>query len=92
MTIVLTARTGSGEPNLGGNLMLESIAAAVVGGASLRGGRGGALTPVIGALFITVLSNVMNLSRIDGYVQQMILGLVILVTAFGESKHDTGRA
>lgn len=83
--LLLTARTGSGEPNLGGNLMLESIAAAVVGGASLRGGRGGPLTPVVGALFITLLSNGMNLSRIDGYIQQMILGLVILITAFGES-------
>jgi ribose transport system permease protein len=84
--LLLTARTGSGEPNLGGNLMLESIAAAVVGGASLRGGRGGVLAPLVGALFITVLSNGMNLTRIDGYIQQMILGLVILGTIFGDMK------
>ncbi|GLS44266.1 ABC transporter permease [Methylobacterium brachythecii] len=84
--ILLTARTGSGEPNLGGNLMLESIAAAVVGGASLRGGSGSAFTPVFGAVFITILSNGMNLSRIDGYIQQMILGAIIICTAFGEYK------
>lgn len=89
--LLLTARTGSGEPNLGGNLMLESIAAAVVGGASLRGGRGGAMSPVLGAFFITVLSNGMNLTRIDGYVQQMVLGLVILATVFGDLKSVNSR-
>jgi ribose transport system permease protein len=86
--LLLTARTGSGEPNLGGNLMLESIAAAVVGGASLRGGRGGVTSPILGAFFITVLSNGMNLTRIDGYIQQMVLGLVILATVLGELKNS----
>ncbi|WP_315831889.1 ABC transporter permease [Bradyrhizobium prioriisuperbiae] len=90
--LLLTARTGSGEPNLGGNLMLESIAAAVVGGASLRGGRGGVASPIVGALFITVLSNGMNLTRIDGYVQQMILGLVIVATVFGDMKRGDLRS
>jgi ribose transport system permease protein len=85
--LLLTARTGSGEPNLGGNLMLESIAAAVVGGASLRGGCGGVASPVIGALLITVLSNGMNLTRIDGYIQQIVLGIVILATVFGDSRN-----
>lgn len=89
--LLLTARTGSGEPNLGGNLMLESIAAAVVGGASLRGGRGGASSPVLGAMFITVLSNGMNLTRIDGYVQQMVLGVVILATVLGELRSARSR-
>lgn len=89
--LLLTARTGSGEPNLGGNLMLESIAAAVVGGASLRGGRGGVTSPILGAIFITVLSNGMNLTRIDGYIQQMALGLVILATVLGELKNTKSR-
>lgn len=90
--LLLTARTGSGEPNLGGNLMLESIAAAVVGGASLRGGRGGTMSPILGALFITVLSNGMNLTRIDGYIQQMILGVVIVATVFGDLKNTNSRS
>ena len=89
--LLLTARTGSGEPNLGGNLMLESIAAAVVGGASLRGGRGGAMSPVLGAVFITVLSNGMNLIRIDGYIQQMVLGVVILATVLGDLRSVNSR-
>ncbi len=77
--MMLTARTGSGEPNLGGSLSLQAIAAAVVGGTSLVGGSGGVGTAVIGALFVTVLSNGMNLARIDGYVQMIVLGLIVIV-------------
>lgn len=78
--VMLTARTGSGEPNLGGNLTLESIAAAVVGGVRLSGGEGGAIAALVGALFITVLSNGMNLIQVDGYLQQIFLGLIIIVS------------
>ncbi|KAA9367434.1 MULTISPECIES: ABC transporter permease [Ochrobactrum] len=78
--IMLTARTGSGEPNLGGNLTLESIAAAVVGGVRLTGGEGGVTAALIGALFITVLSNGMNLIQVDGYLQQIFLGLIIITS------------
>ncbi len=80
--IMLTARTGSGEPNLGGNLTLESIAAAVVGGVRLSGGEGGVWAAISGALFVTVLSNGMNLVGVDGYLQQVFLGLIILVAMF----------
>ena len=48
-SLMLTARTGSGEPNLGGSLMLESIAAAVIGGVSLQGGVGGIIPAILGA-------------------------------------------
>ena len=80
--LLLTGRTGSGEPNLGGNLTLESIAAAVIGGVSLRGGVGGAFSIVLGALFVTVLSNGMNLNRIDGNIQMIVLGSVIILAVF----------
>jgi len=78
--ILLTARTGSGEPTLGGNLTLEAIAAAVVGGVHLSGGEGGVGAAVLGALFITVLSNGMNLVQIDGYLQQICLGVIIIIS------------
>lgn len=77
--LMLTARTGSGEPNLGGSLSLQAIAAAVVGGTSLGGGRGGVGTAVLGALFVTILSNGMNLTRIDGYVQMVVLGAIVII-------------
>lgn len=87
--LLLTARTGSGEPNLGGNLTLESIAAAVVGGVRLTGGDGGVGGALLGALFITVLSNVMNLAQIDGYLQQILLGLIIIASLI--AGRDKGR-
>ena len=80
--LMLTARTGSGEPMLGGGLMLQSIAAAVIGGVSLRGGEGTVLHCVLGALFITMLSNGMNLVRIDGYMQMIVLGVVVIIGVF----------
>jgi len=80
--IMLTGRTGSGEPNLGGSLLLPSIAAAVIGGLSLLGGIGKVAHAVLGALFIAVLSNGMNLVRVDGYVQDIVLGAVIVFAVF----------
>jgi len=58
--------------------LVQAIAGAVVGGTSLAGGRGGVGTAVLGALFVTILSNGMNLTRIDGYVQMVVLGAIII--------------
>lgn len=76
--ILMTARTGSGEPNLGGALTLQTIAAAVIGGMSLRGGEGSMAAPVLGGFFVTILSNGMNLTRVDGYLQEVTLGILIV--------------
>jgi ribose transport system permease protein len=81
-SLMLTARTGSGEPNLGGSLMLESIAAAVIGGVSLQGGVGGIIPAVLGSIFVTLLSNAMDLLEVGGYVQQILLGCVIIAAIF----------
>lgn len=81
-SLMLTARTGSGEPNLGGSLMLESIAAAVIGGVSLQGGIGGISQVVVGGVFITMLSNGMDLLEVDGNIQQITLGCVIIAALF----------
>lgn len=85
--LLLTARTSSGEPNLGGNLTLEAIAAAVVGGVRLSGGEGGVGAALLGALFITVLSNGMNLVHIDGYLQQICLGVIIIISLIVSRDH-----
>ncbi|QTG03428.1 ABC transporter permease [Agrobacterium rubi] len=79
--ILLTGRTGSGEPSLGGTLTLQSIAAAVIGGVSLRGGRGSVAAALFGALFVTVLANGMNLTQINGYVQMIVLGVTVILSA-----------
>jgi ribose transport system permease protein len=77
--ILLTARVSSGEPNLGASFPLQSITAAVVGGVSLRGGEGRIVGAILGALFITILTNGMNLIRIESYVQEIAIGIVLIL-------------
>jgi ribose transport system permease protein len=70
----------SGSPQTGtGDELLESIAAVVVGGTSLMGGRGSVIGTFFGALLIGVLYNAMNLLNVDSYLQKVLLGAVILV-------------
>jgi ribose/xylose/arabinose/galactoside ABC-type transport system permease subunit len=70
----------SGSPQTGtGDELLESIAAVVVGGTSLMGGRGSIIGTFFGALLIGVLYNAMNLLNVDSYLQKVVLGAVILL-------------
>ena len=70
----------SGSPQTGtGDELLESIAAVVVGGTSLTGGRGSVVGTFFGALLIGVLYNAMNLLNVDSYLQKVLLGAVILL-------------
>ena len=80
--ILITARTGTGEPSTGGGLVLLSIAAAVAGGVSLRGGEGRVIHVVFGGLLVSVLSVGMNLARIDSFLQQVVLGFVVVGAVF----------
>jgi len=76
---LLMARFSSGSPNTGIGNELQSIAAVVVGGTSLTGGRGSVVGTFAGALLIGVLNNVMNLLNIESYTQEIVLGAVILL-------------
>jgi ribose/xylose/arabinose/galactoside ABC-type transport system permease subunit len=76
--LLLTARVASGEATLGASYVLLSIAAAVLGGTSLFGGEGRLGLVILGVLFIGVLSNGMNLLRVSSYVQQLIIGVVLV--------------
>ena len=77
--LLLMARFGSGAPQTGVGAELQCIAAVVVGGTSLMGGRGTIVGTFFGALLIGVLNNVMNLLDIESYTQQIVLGAVILL-------------
>jgi ribose/xylose/arabinose/galactoside ABC-type transport system permease subunit len=77
--LLLMARFQSGSPNTGIGSELQSIAAVVVGGTSLAGGRGSVVSTFFGALLIGVLNNVMNLIGIESYTQDIVLGAVILL-------------
>ncbi|MBN8999723.1 MAG: ABC transporter permease, partial [Rhizobiales bacterium] len=72
------ARTGSVAPASGGSLLLGTIAAAVVGGVSLFGGKGSILNAVIGTLLLAGLSNLMNILLISPHLQDAVGGLIIV--------------
>jgi ribose/xylose/arabinose/galactoside ABC-type transport system permease subunit len=76
--ILLASRMNSGQPNSGLMYELDVIAAVVVGGTSLQGGRGTIIGTFLGALLIGVLRNGLNLMNVNSYVQQVIVGFVIL--------------
>lgn len=80
--MVYTARVGAASPDAGTLLELDAIAACVIGGASLMGGRGTVLGACLGALFMASLDNGMQLKDVDDYVQDIVKG-AILVTAVG---------
>jgi ribose/xylose/arabinose/galactoside ABC-type transport system permease subunit len=76
--LLLMALFSSGSPQTGVGFELNAIAAVVVGGTSLMGGRGTIVGTFFGALLIGVLNNVMNLMGIESYTQQVVLGVVIV--------------
>ncbi|GAB5471275.1 MAG: ABC transporter permease [Rhodospirillales bacterium] len=72
------ARLGAAGPTLGQDLLLNSLAAIVVGGTSLSGGVGGVHRTLLGVLIITFLDNGLNLMGVNQYSQMMIKGLVVI--------------
>jgi ribose/xylose/arabinose/galactoside ABC-type transport system permease subunit len=76
--VTLASRLGAGVPNAGLQYELDVIAAVVVGGTSLLGGRGGIAGTLWGTVFIGVLGNGLNLANVDPYVQKIAVGVVIL--------------
>lgn len=90
--ILMSARLNSGSPNYGVGMELSAIAAAVVGGASLQGGRGHIVNTLIGATTIVVVQNGLNLNAVSTSVQSVVIG-VIIVAAVGLDmwRDDIGR-
>jgi ribose transport system permease protein/putative xylitol transport system permease protein len=76
---LLTARTASAAPGMGAGLLLQSIAAIVMGGTALTGGVGGPHRTILGVLVIGVLANGMNLVGIQSFVQEIVLGFVVII-------------
>lgn len=77
--LLVTARLDSAQPNAGLGYELDSIAAVVIGGTSLSGGKGSIIGTVIGAGIIGVLNNGLVLLNVSPFWQQVIKGLVILL-------------
>ncbi|WP_188456684.1 ribose ABC transporter permease [Virgibacillus oceani] len=77
--IILTSRLNSAQPTAGSMYELDAIAAVVIGGTSLMGGRGRIAGTLVGALIIGVLDNGLNLLNVSSFYQQIVKGGVILL-------------
>jgi len=88
--ILITARIGSGQANLGSEFMLQSIGAAVLAGVSLRGGVGRAEMIALSSILLTVVANGMNLVRIDSKLQTIVFGVLLLIAILIDRRSQGG--
>lgn len=84
--IIIASRLDSAQPVAGQGMEMDAIAAVILGGTSLSGGRGYLYGTVIGALIIGVLNNGLNLLGISSFYQQLVKGAVILIAVLLDSK------
>jgi ribose transport system permease protein len=76
--VILTSRVGIAQPSVGVAFELDAIAACVIGGASLAGGRGSAKATFGGVLVLVLINNLLNLYGVQSYWQQVLKGLIII--------------
>lgn len=83
--LYLTTQTGAGSPTIGKDYILPSVAAAVIGGVSLFGGRGNLLGTVIGAFILTLIGNLVFVLHVSSYWQPVISGAILLIAVLASS-------
>lgn len=86
--IIITSRLYSAQPTAGTGYELDAIAAVVLGGTKLTGGKGKISGTIIGALIIGVLSNALNILDVSSYYQMMVKGIVILIAVLLDRKSN----
>ncbi|MGO1631805.1 MAG: ABC transporter permease [Staphylococcus equorum] len=84
---ILTSRLNSAQPTAGMSYELDAIAAVVLGGTSLTGGKGRILGTLIGVLIIGVLNNGLNLLGVSSFYQQVVKGVVIIIAVLIDRKN-----
>jgi ribose transport system permease protein len=87
--VILAARMSSGQPIAGEGFELDAIAAIVLGGTSLAGGRGRLSGTLIGARIIGILNNGLNLLQVSFYYQLIVKGLVIIAAVYIDTVSGT---
>ena len=84
-SLYLTTQTGAGSPTIGKDYILLSVAAAVIGGVSLFGGRGHLLGTLIGAIILTLIGNLVFVLHVSSYWQPVVSGVILLVAVLASS-------
>ena len=84
--LIITSRLNSAQPTAGESYELDAIAAVVLGGTSLTGGKGWIFGTLVGALIIGVLNNGMTLIGVSSFFQQVVKGIVILLAVLMDRK------
>ena len=84
--LIVTTRLGSGQPSAGLNFEMDCITASVVGGTSMSGGRGKVMGTIVGVLLLTVLTNGMTLVGMNTYWQQVLKGVIIVVSVLADTR------
>jgi ribose transport system permease protein len=77
--IILTAWVGSAQPIAAPDITLQSLAAVVLGGVALTGGRGSMSQVIYGVTMLSMMSNVMNMIGVSAYYQTLVIGVVIIL-------------
>ena len=85
--VMLAARVRVGEPNGSTGYDMDAIAAVVIGGTSMAGGRGSLICTLAGVLIMAVMNNILNLLGVNPYLQIVIKGLIILVAVLIQKKN-----
>jgi ribose transport system permease protein len=83
--LYLTTQTGAGSPTIGKDYILPSVAAAVIGGVSLFGGRGSLAGTVIGAFILTIIGNLVFVLHVSSYWQPVASGVILLLAVLASS-------
>jgi ribose transport system permease protein len=89
--VILASRLGQGTPTVGSAYELWGIAAAVIGGTSLMGGEGTVLGAILGSGIVGVMQNGMVLTNVSSYLQDVILGVVLVVAVVYDTLRRSGR-
>ncbi|WP_193597161.1 ABC transporter permease [Microbacterium sp. YJN-G] len=89
--VVIASRLDSAQPQIGMGYELQAIAAVIIGGTSLLGGRGSIIGTVIGALIMSVLVNGLRIMSIQSEWQNVVVGVVVLLAVFFDSLRNRQR-
>lgn len=84
--LILLSRLGSAQPTIGTGYEMDAIAAVVLGGTSMSGGRGKIYGTLIGVIIIAVLNNGLNIMNVSSYYQDVVKGIVILLAVLSDRK------